>query len=57
MKSLFANPILSLLITALANYIFRDYRIFKEIEAISLSANKSLHYLRIKKEIFRVSIF
>ena len=57
MEPLFANPVLPLLAIALADYAFRDYRTFEEIEAIPSSANGSLHYLRIKKEMLRVSIF
>ena len=57
MKPLFANPVLFLLTIALTDYIFQDYKIFEEIETISPFANESLHHFRIKKEIFRVSIF
>ncbi len=57
MKSLFANPVLSLLTIALANHVFQNYETFEEIEAISLSANEFLHHLRIKNDMLRVSFF
>ena len=57
MEPLFTNPVLPLLAIALADYTFRDYRTFKEIEAISPPANGSLHHLRIKKEILYIPVF
>ena len=56
-KSLFANSILFLLTIALTNRIFQNYATFEEIEAISSSTNEFLHYLRIKKNMLRVSFF
>jgi hypothetical protein len=54
MQLLFANPVLPLLAIALANDVFKDYHTFEEIEAIPPPADGSLHYLRIKKEMFDV---
>ena len=45
MELLFANPVLPLLVIALADYIFQDYTTFEEIKAISPPIDKSLYYL------------
>ena len=57
MEPLFANPVLPLLAIALTDHAFRDYRTFEEIEAIPPPADRSLHHLRIKKEMLHVPIF
>lgn len=57
MKSLFANSILFLLTIVLTNRVFQNYAIFKEIKKNFSFANKFLHHLRIKKNIFRVFFF
>lgn len=57
MEPLFANPVLPLLATALADNVFQDYRTFEEIEAIPPPADGSLHHLRIKEDMLRVPFF
>ena len=57
MESLFANPVLFLLVIALTDRAFQDYATFEEIEAIPPPANGSLHHLRIKKDMLRVPFF
>lgn len=52
-----ANPVLPFLAVALADNFFQDYRTFEEIEAFLLPADGSLHHLRIKKIMLRVSLF
>ena len=57
MEPLSANPVLHLMAIALADHVFQDYRSFKEIEEIPPPADGSLHHLRIKKDMLRVSFF
>lgn len=57
MKSLFANLILFLLTIALTDDAFRDYFNFAKIKAILSSQNRSLHHLRIKKEMLQILFF
>ncbi len=56
-EPLFANPVLPLLAIALADHAFQDYGSFKEIEAILLPPDGSLHHLRIRKDMLRVPFF
>ena len=56
-KPLFANPVLSLLAIALADYVFQNYGFFEEIETILLFSDGFLHHLRIRKNMFYIFFF
>ena len=56
-EPLFTNPVLPLLVIALADRTFQDYTTFEEIEEIPAPIDRSLYHLRIKKDILRVPFF
>ena len=52
--SLFINPVLPLLVIALADKAFQDYNIFKKIEDIPPPENEFLYHLHIKNEMLNL---